>query len=336
MDDFYQKTNFRKFYDDHRKLYEMAETEANELFKDFKASWFSDFFGVEFKYPTIYIALGNGPSNYYIVYYESEADYAIVIGGEERYFPEYTIPIILHAICHNYSNPLFYQYWSQMEFGANTMYENVKEDMSKNAYGSASDTAREWQNNLFTAMYLRDNEPLYESFWVGGLRDRGFIWLPRSVQFMENFYNNRDKYPHIDSFMPQLVRFLNYTADDFEQVKFEFQHRRPYIVGVFPVNGSNITDGNFSEIEVTFSQPMAADCYRVGPIKDDPSITKLPRSETIDAYWKDAYTFVIPIEPTQIEKNKKYGLVLGCRAFMTNDYNKMGSDYRLTYNTCSK
>lgn len=43
LDDFYRKTDFRKFYDAHRQLYEQAEADASEVFKDFNASWFPNF-----------------------------------------------------------------------------------------------------------------------------------------------------------------------------------------------------------------------------------------------------------------------------------------------------
>ncbi|MEG2755010.1 MAG: Ig-like domain-containing protein, partial [Mucinivorans sp.] len=108
----------------------------------------------------------------------------------------------------------------------------------------------------------------------------------------------------------------------------------PYIVSVFPANNSNIKGCNFSEIRVTFSQPMSPYAYSVGVVKDDASFSRIPRSETIDAYWVDNYTFVIPIEPSLIENDKKYGILLGRRGFGTLVSSKMKEDYIITYKTC--
>lgn len=334
LDDFYVKSNFRKFFEDHKELYQKMEANINELFADFNGKWFSDFFGIPLEYPIVFVGVGNGHCNYYIVDYESDTDWAIVIGGRMQHSAEYTIPTIIHEICHNYSNPLFYKYWPQMEQAANKIYDkDTQEKMAESAYGDASATVREWQNNLCVAMYLQDNAPLYKDFWVANVRDMGFIWMPRSVQFMENYYGNRDKYPHFDSFMTQIVEFLNYTANDFERVKFEYENRHPYVVSVFPVNGSNIKDGNFSEIKVKFSKPMVSGCYSVGVVKDDASFSRIPRSEIINPFWEDEYTFIIPIEPSQVENNKKYGVVLESRGFLTNDLSNLHEDYLITFNT---
>lgn len=329
LDEFYRKSRFRKFFEDHREMYETAKAAVNELFKGFNGAWFADFFGEELKYPSVYVALGYGSSNYYIMDYESDAGYAIVIGAEPRYMRDYTFPVIIHEICHHYSNPLFYRNWPRMEQAGETIYEEVKEAMARNAYGSARESMLEWQNNLFTAMYLKENEFYYEPFWTAGLRDRGFIWLPRSVAFMDNFYDDRDDYPHIDSFMPQLAGFLNSTAREFDKVKFEFRNK-PYVVGVFPPNGCSIPEEGFDEIKIRFSVPMSTQSFGISIIEDDESIQRMPRSDSIDAYWKDSCTFVIPIEKSRLEKNKTYGIVLK-KAFMTDEYNKLEDEYKIIY-----
>lgn len=332
LNDFYVKTNFQKFYNDHKPLYEKAETCINQLLADFNFSWFSNFFGGDFISPAMYVALGNGPSNYYIMDYESKAGYSIIIGGKLNYTYETTLPMVIHEICHNYTNPLFYKYWSKMEFSANAIYDEIADDMRENAYGNVQESLLEWLNNLFSIMYLRDNEPGLVDYIVGILRDRGFIWMPRSVQFMEYFYQNRGQYPHIDSFMPQVVDFFNYTSSDFDRIKFETQNNHPYVRNIFPANGSNIYNGNFRDIQISFSQPMLGS-YCIDTVKDDPTITDLPRAQIRQAYWIDDYTLSIPLDCSQIEKNKKYGLVLRGNGYATKDYVYMNNDYTIIYNT---
>lgn len=290
------------------------------------------FFGGDFISPVMYVALGNGPSNYYIMDYESKAGYSIIIGGKLNYTYETTLPMVIHEICHNYTNPLFYKYWSKMEFSANAIYDEIADDMRENAYGNVQESLLEWLNNLFSIMYLRDNEPGLVDYIVGILRDRGFIWMPRSVQFMEYFYQNRGQYPHIDSFMPQVVDFFNYTSSDFDRIKFETQNNHPYVRNIFPANGSNIYNGNFRDIQISFSQPMLGS-YCIDTVKDDPTITDLPRAQIRQAYWIDDYTLSIPLDCSQIEKNKKYGLVLRGNGYATKDYVYMNNDYTIIYNT---
>ena len=73
--------------------------------------------------------------------------------------------------------------------------------------------------------------------------------MRRSMDFMENFYAHRDLYPHIEDFMPQLIAFLNFTADNFDSVLTEYKNRHPYITNVYPAVNSDIT--GFNEIIIT-------------------------------------------------------------------------------------
>lgn len=332
LDDFYRKTSFRKFYEAHQPLYEEVKTQAELILSYFNGAWFTEFFGVPFMEPTIYLALGNGGSNYYIGE-QTEAGYAIVLGGKQQFPFESIYLTMIHEICHHYTNPLFDGHWPSMQQAATIIYERVKEDMWKNAYGSAEDTCAEWLNNLCTSMYFRDNMPPLCPYYYGNLRDRGVIWLPQSVLFMENFYEHRDKYPHFNAFMPQVVEFLRTVSENFDVIQYAFDHRHPYITGIFPANGSNIGDEEFTEIKISFSQPMSKAGYTIGYIEDDANVEKLPRSDSIDAFWKDERTFVIPIEPSRLEKNRRYGLVLKTRGFMTEDYNHMEKNYIIEFNT---
>lgn len=68
-------------------------------------------------------------------------------------------------------------------------------------------------------------------------------------------------------------------------------------------------------------------------VKDDPAITDLPRAQIRQAYWIDDYTLSIPLDCSQIEKNKKYGLVLRGNGYATKDYVYMNNDYTIIYNT---
>lgn len=332
LDDFYRTTRFRKFYQAHQPLYAEVKESAEYILSYFNEAWFTEFFGVPFTTPTVYIALGNGRSNYYIGE-QADGGYAIVLGGRQQFSFESIYPSMIHELCHHYTNPLFDRYWPSMQQAAEAIYERVKEDMWANAYGSAEDTCVEWLNNLCTSMYFRENiHPLYRLYY-SELRDRGFIWLPQSVQFMDNFYEHRDKYPCFDAFMPQVVEFLRNVAENFDVIQYAYDHRHPYITGIFPANGSNIGDEGFTEIKISFSQPMSRDAYTIGYIEDDEQVEKLPCSESINAFWKDEHTFVIPIEPSRLDKNKRYGLILKATGFTTEDYNYIEKDFIIEYHT---
>ncbi|MEG2612510.1 MAG: DUF4932 domain-containing protein, partial [Alistipes sp.] len=61
--------------------------------------------------------------------------------------------------------------------------------------------------------------------------------MEKSVDFMNGFYENRDLYPTVKDYMPQLAIFINEIADDFDQVIADFDNRNPRIVETSPSSG---------------------------------------------------------------------------------------------------
>lgn len=64
-------------------------------------------------------------------------------------------------------------------------------------YGDASSALCEWMNDLFVIMYMtetgNENIPMYTALEM----NKGFFWMERSVDFMRNFYADRERYPHV-------------------------------------------------------------------------------------------------------------------------------------------
>ena len=362
LNDFYVKSDFHSFYENHRPLYEQAIAGMDDVLQYFNTEWFGEFFGIKRDMPNIYVAMGHGKSNYSV----GDAN-AIIIGGQVQYSVEMLYPIV-HETCHGYSNPMFLEYWPQMKEASEEMYPYVADIIAQYGYDGAFTAMMEWLNDLFSLMYYRDNlqfigermvslfalvdpdiklnEDILKTMFItpkcNEMTERGFIWFPRSVQFMENFYLYRDIYPHINSFMPQLAAFVNDAARNYDRIKFEFEHRRPYIVNMFPANGSNIWEEKADEIRITFSKPMSNGIYSTGRNFDDDELEILPLAETDDenlsdcAYWADDRTYVLKIDRSSLEKDKKYGLRLHGAFFVASDYNRMEEDYWIIYNTNTK
>lgn len=253
---FYKQSNFKKFYERHSELYALAENSFNNYFADIMTSWFQQFFGdsLDVNSIMVYISLLNGPHNY-------ATPEGVLLGVEcdddGNPAPNVqTMSLLVHEMGHHYTNPICEKYWDQMQTAGNTIYEFAKDDMAKINYGDAYSMICEWMNRLFVLMYINDNDSIQEkSLFLTSLElENGFIWMQRSMEFMRNFNSNRSIYPTIEDFMPQLVAFLNYTADNYDYVQREWDTSRPYIKSIYPAPGSDITNTN--EILITFSEPM--------------------------------------------------------------------------------
>lgn len=333
INQFYKESNFHKFYKDHKELYDIATNRMNELLATIDTQWFYSFFGKEFdKELDIYISITNGPSNYAL-------RNGILVGvmKDENGMPHVnsflTLPTIIHEFCHHYTNPLFDRWSPQMEYSANKIYPYVEDKMHQLAYSGADVTLEEWLNNLCVLAYLKETG--YSSFnaRVSYQVARGFIWMRRSMDFMENFYAHRDLYPHIEDFMPQLIAFLNFTADNFDSVLTEYKNRHPYITNVYPAVNSDIT--GFNEIIITFSEPMLGAWGFYGSGSDDPNVKELYINAV--EWSEDKLQVKLILAPEESEPNCTYGIQLLPEGFISAKYFHLDNTCRnLIFNTIQK
>lgn len=331
LDKFYRESKFQDFFDDHEKLYVLAEESLDSQIADFRTEWFASFFGKPFDPKLeINICLCNGPNNY-------AYDEGVVIGtlagsdnspafmGDVLYF-------VLHELAHHYTNPVFFAHWPEMEEAAERIYSSVQEEMRLAGYGNARSVFCEWMNNLFCIMYYREylSKYGYERAWCRMNMERGFIWMRRSTSFMDSFYADRKSYCDITGFIPQIVNFVHFIADNMVYVQREFDLRHPYVTNVYPAVGSDIS--NVTEVRIEFSEPMRSDCQGLWWVEDT-SIELLPfKREGCD--WESERVFVIAIDNDRLKKGKMYGVKLPVETFRSEEDYQIDDRYiELFFNT---
>ena len=316
----YKQSNYHRFFEKHRTLYDIAEQRMDSLLRSTVTKWFKSFYGTQLdEQPDVYISLCNGPNNYAM-----QNGVLIGLGADEQGLPspdsEGTLLMLIHELSHHYTNPLFDDHWAEIEGAANRMYPYVKDMAARIGYGNVQTAFGEWMNNLFMLMYMREAgvHPGIINATIKGLMEGGFIWMQRSVEFMDNFDAHRDRYPHIEDFIPQLIAFLDYTAEHFAEVIDEFEYRRPFVTNIFPANGSDIS--GFQEIVVTFSEPMNGSFGFYGTGSDDESVLQLPYDND-KIYWsEDKRRVTIPLVTSEMRTNCDYGIQLFPRAFSSERY----------------
>lgn len=334
LDSFYRDTGFQEFYDAHRALYLYAEGQLDTLLSGLDTEWFERFYGKPFGTPDVFIGLCNGPSNYALPERMRKSGYGIIVGcgcdqeGKPFYHPLF-LTIVLHEFCHNYSNPLSEQYWPQMEQAADSIYVHVTDQMARLAYGNAHDMTGEWFNNLCMLMYYREVQPEWLDYLITNYQQNGFVWMRRATDLMDEFYANRERYPHIGDFMPRIAQCFRTAAEEFDTVQEEFRRSRPYVAEVTPASGSTVSaDEALTRITVRFSEPMFAGMYGATWI-ERADVDKIPLEG--GCYWQDEYTLVYPLKTTSLEKNKTYGLKLLGQAFNSRKRYPMAEDFEITF-----
>lgn len=313
---FYKQSNFHRFFESHKELYAVAENRMDELLASIENQWFRSFYGkiVEHEIP-VYVSLCNGPNNYAL----SEG---VLIGmyGDSEGMPSptsaNTLFVLMHEFGHHYTNELSSKYWPQMKEAADKMYPYVRKLLYRAAYGDPYTAMVEWLNNLFILMYYRETGKNDMKSLIKFTTEKGFIWMQRSVEFMDNFYAHRDRYPYIDDFMPQLIGFLNYTADNYDKVIQKYETRKPLITNVYPAMGSDIT--GFDEVVITFSEPMLGSYGFYGTGTDDPAVEPLYFHEVV---WSaDNRQATLKLLPDMFRPGRVYGLQLNPIGFISAKY----------------
>lgn len=340
LDDFYRDTNFREFYLRHSERYHVAVTRMDKLLEEVDWEWFKKYLGESYKKNRIVVSLVNGASNYgfSMIGKDNQVQNGIVIGCRAGLdgFPNFQkgmLMTITHELLHGYGNTQIESYWEQLAPSAIKIFAHVKNEMEKKHYGNVRAMMYEWFTNLLTIMYCEDN-PL-DGFstmqQIRYLQEEGFIWLERSVEFMKHFDGYKGtRSITLHDYMPQVVGFINYTAEHFEEVVDEFQNRHPYIVDVFPAPNSTILLSDMETVEIRFSEPMETGIHGISYIEDE-KIETLPY--VMPPSWKDEYTFRIRIDKGKIEEGKTYGFKLEHNTFQSRKTNPMKNDYEYILKT---
>ena len=337
---FYRDTKFREFYLRHSERYHVAVTRMDKLLEDVNWEWFEKNLGEGYKKNRIVVSLVNGASNYGFstMGKDNQVQSGIVVGcraGADGFphFQKGMLMIIAHELLHGYGNVQIKTYWEQLAPSATKIFAYVKDEMEKKHYGDVKSMMYEWFTNLLTIMYCEDNSlaGFSTDLQIRYLQEAGFIWMERSVGFMKHLGRCRDtRSVTLHDYMPQIVGFINHTAERFEEVASEFRNRHPYIVEVFPASDSMISFSDMETIEIRFSEPMATSIHGISYIEDE-KVESLPY--VMSPSWKDEYTFQIRIDKGKVEKGKVYGFKLERKAFQSRKANPMKDDYEYILRT---
>jgi len=334
LDDFYRKTQFRRFFTGHQNLYFQAESRFNTLLDSIDTNWFSSFFGQALNDPLVIVSLTNGPNNYGgICTYKNKPSHSMVVIGctstdelnNPIFDPDQIMPVIIHEICHYYIDKLDLKPIKDMQASADKIFPFVQEQLLKRAYGDSKTMIYEYLANLCTASYFESNPTDFDAFHITFDETGGFIWLRDALVFLKNFTENRQLYPIFNDFMPQLVGFMNMIADNIENYVASYHFRFPQVISVYPAQNS-IINADTKEFRVNFSHPM---WEAFGTGKSDETNLEMPCIG--DSYWSEnRKTLIIPVV---LEKGKQYGFKLLHYVFLSENAYSMEKDYEIRFQT---
>ncbi|MDR0812021.1 MAG: DUF4932 domain-containing protein [Paludibacter sp.] len=320
LNDFYSKTEFNRFFTEHKRLYSDAENNfTNNVISNIKFEWFEKFYGesTDDKF-NIIISLANGTNNYgpHIKYNNGKEDYFAVIGTwltDSLGNPVYQKNLgsyVIHEFNHSFCNKLIDKYLVELLPKAEQFNDLVIDKMKAMAYGTAQVYLYELLVRACVIKYGEYNlgKNANVGIWVAQERDNGFLWMENLNQVLSEYELNRDKYPTLQSFMPEIVKVQNGLNP--QRIYRQWIKNQPVIIGTNIKNGAQDIDPNTTQIIVKFNKKMNTCCYGSSYGKQGENF--MP--ETIDAKWnaKNAKEWILEIK---LKPNTEYSVSFPAQFF---------------------
>jgi hypothetical protein len=219
---FAEESHFLDFFQEHKDLQDMAkERLAAMLDGEQLFSWYMDFFGYYPEKVTMYLSLLNGTCSYgYPVFYsDGTLEFVSLLGGrfpDRDGFPNYPkdwfIPIIIHEYAHSYINPLIKANPEKFQALGEALLRTHRAKMIERGYNVWNVVLQEYLVRACTVKYLAQNKGKRKAR-ENIRRDiqDGFTEIEGLVRLLDDYENQRDAYPTIESFLPQVkIYFEDY------------------------------------------------------------------------------------------------------------------------------
>jgi hypothetical protein len=340
LKDFYHQTNSTEFFRANEQTYILASERYASVFEKLDADWYPAFYGQAPEEQFIVInSPGNGGNNYgpqiklpdgqrkvYAIMGTSKTDQA----GDPVYTIENNFPILVHEFNHSFINHLIDKNRDLFAESGEKIYETVGTLMQSQAYGVWHTVFKEALVRAAVIKYMKDHDftPTDISNETLNQLSRGFYWIHDLVSELDSYDQQRNVYPSLESYMPQMANAFEQYAQNIEQYKETFDAKRPHIVSFAEFsNGAQNVDPCTQTITVRFDRELEGKGYSItyGPNGSDhfPEITGI-------RYAEDKRSLILEVA---LKPGKEYEMVLLGLAFKSTEGIPL-ENYTLSFTTC--
>ena len=319
---FYIDANCAVFFQENAEIYAQASQNIQPLLKSLDNAWFHSFYGVEpneeFK---VIAALGNGHSNYgpRIVYPDGKREVYAILGAwniDKDGNP--TFPLVrykstlIHEFCHSFVNQLLYANPEPFRESGERIFELVGFQMRSQAYPHWKTMFNEALVRASVIKYHKDHgyKDAAVQKEIQRQKGKGFLWIKELVYELENYDNNREKYPTLESYMEQIAKAYEGYTQKIDTWKEEMEQDQPKVVGIREFeNNSEDVNPKLQTITIDFDRPLAGEGYsfNYGPLGKE----GVPKIKGVE-YTDNNKSVIIQV---QLEANSNYQLLLTGKAF---------------------
>ena len=303
-------TKFVDFLKSQQPLYDVTNVRLRSFVEtNVDLAWYTRFSGVNPSVRLIVIPglVNGGPS------------YAAAFTGTDGVTEMYAIPgvwqvdaqglplfsgsfldVTVHEFAHSYFNALIDKHYSEVAKAGDELYSQTASAMRRQAYGDGKTLLEESLVRAATIRYLFDHQnPEAARRAIESERNNSFLWIADLTDLLTTYERERNTYPTLETFMPNVVRFFNDAAPRFAKLKRQYDESRPKVVSISIANHSQDVDPSLTQIVIKFDRPM-----RTAPEQEGLSDPRSSRS------WFDASGTILTIG-VSLSAGREYQFRLG-------------------------
>jgi hypothetical protein len=276
--DFVRESDFRGFVAEHEGLYRITAERMRVVMEENDVEdWFNGFFG---RLPgarfSVVLGLLNGGGSYgpKVVRADGREDLYTILGvwmTDEEGLPRFddrVLGTVVHEFCHSFANPVVDGHAAELEAAGQAIFPLVEEKMRSMAYSN-------WKTMMYESLVrssvvrwdLARNGTEAAEKRVAWEEKNHFFWISGLSELLGIYEANRDAYPDLEAFFPEIKRFFDdYAAHAEERIgeirsrwkeeSREMAARAPKIVSISPGDGAQGVDPELRYLRITFDRPM--------------------------------------------------------------------------------
>ncbi len=317
---FYKDAECEKFFRENMELFKEISNRFDSVYKTLDWNWFQSFYGNKAEENfNIIVSPGCGGHNYGPSYTlpNTKKEVFAIMGTwkvDESGMPIYEkneyLPIIIHEFNHSFINPLLAKNEKAFEKNGNEIYNAVGYEMSQQAYGSWLIMLNEALVRASVIKYFIDhgaNETEIRMM-INKESNNGFIWIKGLVNELMKYDNQRNIYPTLESYVPELLNAYKDFAEKISQIDAQ----RPKVESIAEfTNNDKSVNPQIKTITINFDRPLAGKGYSVNyGSKGQSAFPKLGNIH----YINDNKSVIMEV---QLIPDKEYQFVLTGQNFKT-------------------
>ena len=273
LDDFYVESRFHEFYTVQREIYQQAEEKIKAINDKIDYSWFERFYGsanLEHFYIIPNLSLDKMAYGAFRPLKGGGEEFFAILSAIDPnavYAEENVATAILHEFNHSFCNPLVKKHLNALKPAAERILSCLDEETTvKKFYPTSTAMLCEYMVRAGVIRYfLEAGQMGVANSQIISAKGIGFIWMEELVEWLGYYENERDKYPTLNDFMPEMAKRQNalVTEEYIAELKKQKENRlkildedRPQISVTNPPNGVKDVDPSITAISVSFDRPM--------------------------------------------------------------------------------